>query len=172
MKYFVVDTNVAVVANGNAPQADNACIAACVDALDTVRRNRILLDDSFRILHEYVANLHPTGQPGPGDAFLKWVFNVQADVRHCECVRITPRDGADDFNEFPNDPDLLRFDRSDRKFVAVALASRRDPKVLNAVDSDWGDYHRALMRHGVRVEFLCPQHVSGHSKDRRKRGKG
>ena len=170
MKYFVVDTNVGVVANGAAPQADEECRDVCIGALERVRRNRILLDEELRILGEYLQRLNLAGQPGPGDAFLKWVFEVQADTRHCERIEITPREGAeDDFEEFPQDESLKGFDPADRKFVAVALASGRHPLVLNAVDSDWGHYHSSLKRHGVQVEFLCPQHVSENSKPPRKR---
>jgi hypothetical protein len=50
-------------------------------------------------------------------------------------------------------------DLSDRKFVAVALASGSAPDLLNAVDSDWAEYYPALTRHGIRLTFLCPQHV-------------
>src|SRR5207245_8723519 len=65
-----------------------------------------------------------------------------------------------DFAEFPRDPALEGFDLSDRKFVAVARASRHSPTVLNAVDSDWRIYEEPLKRHGVEVEFLCPHLVS------------
>jgi len=58
-----------------------------------------------------------------------------------------------------NVPALAGFDRSDRKFVAMALASGSTPDVLNAVDSDWADYFAALARNGVKLKFLCPQHV-------------
>jgi len=50
---------------------------------------------------------------------------------------------------------LARFDRSDRKFVAVALASQLNPNVLNATDTDWWHYRECLAKHGVRVVFLC-----------------
>jgi hypothetical protein len=56
---------------------------------------------------------------------------------------------------FPR-PRLGGFDRSDRKFVAVARASAHGPMIVNAVDTDWWIYRVALQRHGVRVEFLCP----------------
>jgi hypothetical protein len=161
MSAFVVDTNVPVVANGKSEQADPACVIACIEALGEVRaKGLIAIDDHMRILQEYMNNLSMSGQPGPGDLFMKWVWTVQADVARCEQVPLTARDEeSSDFAEFPNDPDLAGFDRSDRKFVAVALASRNSSQVLNAVDSDWATHHRALARNGVRVHFLCPQHV-------------
>jgi hypothetical protein len=161
MNAFVADTNVPVVANGRSEQADADCVIACIDALGAIVANGIVvLDDAMRILHEYMSNLSMAGQPGAGDAFMKWVWSVQADVERCERVHLTRRClESDDFDEFPDDIDLVAFDRSDRKFVAVALASRKKPTVLNAVDSDWAQSYNGLARHGIKVDFLCPQHV-------------
>ena len=61
------------------------------------------------------------------------------------------------FEEFPDSARLSSFDRSDRKFVAVALASGSSPKVLNAADTDWWDHRQALEENGVDVVFLCPE---------------
>jgi hypothetical protein len=154
---LVVDTNVPVVANGRTPQAGPACVLACIDALDDLRlHNRVVLDSLGRILQEYRNNLSASGQPGVGDAFFKWVWQNQANTTHCETVEIHPRRNGEDYEEFPDDPELARFDRSDRKFVAVALASRLNPPIYNAVDSDWWDFRDALAAHGVTVRFLCP----------------
>jgi hypothetical protein len=161
MPAFVVDTNVPIVANGRS-HADPACVIACVNALLDVRSDGVVvLDDAMRILSEYMNSLSLAGEPGAGDAFMKWVWSVQADENLCERVIITPRAGndADDFEEFPDDPDLAAFDRSDRKFVAAALASLREPVILNAVDPDWAESHDALARNGLTIRFLCPQHV-------------
>ncbi len=161
MSHVVLDTNVAVVANRRADHADPSCVRACLDALAVVREQTLLLDDGRRILREYLDNLSSTGQPGAGDAFVKWVLTVQADPRHCRTIPITPlRNHPDDFEEFPRDAALADFDRSDRKFVAVALASGLHPPILNAVDSDWRDHGAALQRHGVQVRFLCPHLVA------------
>jgi hypothetical protein len=119
------------------------------------------MDDGMRILREYLGNVNRSGQPGPGDAFAKWVWESQADERSCERVILHSRfeHGAEHFAEFPDDPDLVVFDLSDRKFVAVALASANYPDLLNALDSDWAENHKALTRNGLRIRFLCPQHV-------------
>jgi hypothetical protein len=63
--------------------------------------------------------------------------------------------------QFPNDERLVGFDRSDHKFVAVALAHPERPPILNAVDADWWYYREELARHGIRVEFLCPNAMPG-----------
>ena len=69
---------------------------------------------------------------------------------------MAPND-ARGFEEFPGAPSLAGFDMDDRKFVAVALASGTGPEILNASDTDWWDFREPLERHGVRVNFLCPE---------------
>ena len=122
MTNYVVDTNLPVVANGKSRQADNACVLACINELETLYRDgKIVLDQSGLILTEYMNNLSLSGQPGPGDYFMKWVYNIHANASRCEQVNITPMPSdPSNFNEFPRDPALARFDRKDRKFVAVA----------------------------------------------------
>ena len=68
-----MDTNVAVVANGKAQQADQHCILKCIDRLRHIRDECLLLDNRNLILDEYRKNLNPSGQPGPGDRFFSWL---------------------------------------------------------------------------------------------------
>lgn len=117
------------------------------------------MDQGRHILREYTRQLRSEGQPGVGDAFLKWVLTNQANPLRCRHVPITlapDREDENDFVEFPIDPRLAGFDRSDRKFVAVARSHPEHPPILNAVDTDWRDYHEILAEHQVAVAFLCP----------------
>ncbi len=162
MKAFVVDTNVLVTANGRAVHASPACVLASTRHLEDLKRNGLLvIDDGWRIIREYQQQVSPSGQPGMGDAFLKWVLVNQANTARVERVALTPRedgdDGAEDFVEFPVDPALAGFDPADRKFVAAARASKHYPSVVNATDTDWWEYGEALQRNGVRIVFLCPE---------------
>ncbi len=158
MTAVVVDVNVPIVANGKTEQADLDCVEACLTALVEARNQGVIVFDSqHRILAEYRKYLSPSGQPGPGDLFMKWVWTNQTNPSHCEQVDITVRDGdEEDFEEFPDDPTLANFDRADRKYVAVVIASQRCPKLLNASDTDWWDYRTPLQNHGVEIDFLCP----------------
>jgi hypothetical protein len=156
MTAFVVDTNVPIVANGRSPQAGPSCVLACINALDDLRlHHSIVLDHLGRILDEYRRHLSGKGQPGVGDAFFKWAWQNQGNADRCELVEVHPRGNGEDYEEFPDDPELARFDPSDCKFVAVALASQLDPTVLNATDTDWWHYRECLKKHGVRIAFLC-----------------
>jgi len=162
---LIVDTNVPIVANKAAPQASEACVLACIARLkdiappkDIESQHILVLDDDWHILGEYQRKLRSEGQSGAGDDFLKWVLINRSNPDRCEQVHITPcQDDSEEqcFREFPSDPELANFDRSDRKFVATALAHRDHPPILNAVDPDWRQYQSALERHRVRIEFLC-----------------
>jgi hypothetical protein len=154
----VVDTNVAIVANEKCEQAEPECVIACINALRSLVQNeRVVLDDKLLIFNEYKGYFSFKGQPGVGDYFFKWVWENQANKERCEIVTITPRGSSQtDFEEFPDDPDLAGFDQSDRKFVAVALASQSSPIIFEAVDSDFWSFRIVLQRNGVRIGFLCP----------------
>ena len=155
---FVVDTNVPISANYNqTPQAGPACVLACIDSLEHIQNEGILLiDDKYLIFQEYDTYFNHSGQPGAGDRFFRWFVLNQGNPQYCRIISINPHPNRE-FAEFPDDPALTSFDRSDRKFVAVALASGTAPEILNATDTDWWHHHQALRYHGVNVTFLCPE---------------
>ena len=168
----VVDTDVAVVANRRSEQASADCVRMCVQRLERITKetDQLVLDDQWRIIREYQNNLRSEGQPGVGDAFLKWVLTNWKNPKRCQLVTITQvGNNETDFREFPSDPALKGFDRSDRKFVAVALAHSQHPPILQAVDSKWWKVKEALERNSVKVEFLCPHDMQRLQTSKRKR---
>lgn len=164
MTSVIVDTNVGVVANGRDAHASPTCMIACVDALEQIVQgeDRLVLDADWEILQEYLRHMRSTGQPGPGDVFLKWALTNWTNPDRCECVPLERT--ADGYARFPADPDLVKFDPSDRKFVALALTSDAQPPILNAVDSGWWEFRVALQRVGVEVRFLCPEELRKHGR--------
>lgn len=153
--YVIIDTNVPVVANGNASQASLSCRKMCVERIKRVLNSKetLVIDDKWLVIKEYKQQLSESGQPGIGDQFLKWVLrhHLQYIVR----VPINPTQTDKQFDEFPDDKELAKFDLSDRKFVAIAIAHPQHPPILNATDSDWLFYHDVLAKYDVEVEFLC-----------------
>jgi len=152
----LVDTNVAVVANGRSDQADDALIEKCIDAiLEVTGQGGLVLDAGGLIFEEYRDNLSLSGQPGTGDAFLKWVHDHQWNVELCERRSITCLDEDEQvFAEFPPAEALKEFDRSDRKFVAVANAAEPKRPILQAVDFKWWGWKDTLADVGIEVVFL------------------
>lgn len=157
--HYLIDTNVPLVANG-ASDAHLTCVLAAIQRLRQLQQQEILvLDDTFLIIKEYQKQLSPTGQPGVGDAFLLWVWRNHTNPQHCELVTIEP-DPDKGFVAFPDDPDLRRFDPSDRMFVAATLIHPARPIIVNATDTDWHKDREALERNGIHVEFICPEEMA------------
>ncbi len=156
MTAFVVDTNVAIAANGRETHADLQCQRSCVERLATVvREETIAIDDAGLIFDEYARHLSRSGQPGVGDLFLKHVFDHQYQPGRIR--RVTLRRSADTRRGFEDLPENT-LDPSDRKFLAVAVVA--GAAVLNATDSDWDEQTALLNQLQVQVHQLCPQHAS------------
>lgn len=150
MKRRVVDTNVAIVANGRNTTASLTCRRAAVEALASLLyAGRIVVDQAGDMLDEYRRYCSPKGEPGIGDRFFREVLtNYAGRVERLDLPKRT--DGS--YVDFPSDPDLCQFDHSDRKFAA--LARRSGAAVMNATDSDWLHHRVALVRNGIRIDFV------------------
>jgi hypothetical protein len=148
----VVDTNVCIVANGRSTNASLACRLAAVEFLDAlIRRGRAVLDLGGEIQEEYRRYLRPSGQPGVGDRFFQEILNsAPSRVERIELLR-NPDTG--EYLDFPDDPALAEFDRSDRKFAAAGR--KAGAPVANAVDRGWFEHIAALTAANISVQFVC-----------------
>lgn len=148
----VADTNVLIVANGRDTHADDRCQLNCIIAIDQIRADGIAaLDDGGLIMDEYETYCNHSGSPGVGDVFFKYLFDNQYAQSRVTLVVISPiEDPERGFGELPENS----FDRSDRKFMAVAVAG--PATVINATDSDWSEHADLMDRLAVTVEQLCP----------------
>ncbi|RST86484.1 hypothetical protein EJC49_10915 [Aquibium carbonis] len=157
MVYAVIDTNVLLVANGNHEGISDECRQRCIERLLMQQKRGItVIDDCFHILREYQNKTHPNQPKGVGDVFLKWLLQNQRNQTYVEQVTITEI-GSDQFVEFPDQRLEPHFDAPDRKFAAVANAHPEKPKILQAADCKWLDWWETLRKHGIAVEFLCPE---------------
>ena len=150
---FVIDVNVAVVANIRESDAPQDCIQSCINLFKKIFDGDIVVLDSMGlILEEYRNRLRSSGQPGIGDAFMKYVHDNSYNPERCEMVDLTPIVGSTRlFHEYPVDPALVSFDPNDKKYVAVACASSLAPEIANAVDTDWWEFRGPLKKNGYRI---------------------
>jgi len=157
----VVDTNVATTANGANQGAPQACVVNSAKALQAVMGSgHVFLDQAGKIVREYRANLGASGQPGPGDAFLKWLLTHEWNDARCTRVPITPKpEDPEDYVELPTPSDGTVYDRSDRKFLAVSAAHEEHPPILQAFDSKCWGWQLALAKIGVSIHFVCPAEI-------------
>ena len=166
---FVVDTNVLLVANEQHPGVSPECVIACIEALENLRlRGVVVIDDQYEILSEYRQRTSPNTGNRVGDAFLKWLYQNSGNPDRVECVRIEQHSRRG-YVGFPEDEDLDNFDRADRKFVAVASVHSDRPLILQAADSRWTQWAGSLAKHGISVQFLCPEDIARFALRRERR---
>jgi hypothetical protein len=118
-----------------------------------MRSGRIAIDDAWEIIREYQARMRSSGQPGPGDAFLKWVLVNQANSTRCHRVDITG---------IALPERLAGFDPADRKFIQ-ATPGCPHPRIAEAVDGLWWKRRADFEAVGIEVKFLCPDEIKANS---------
>jgi predicted nucleic acid-binding protein len=154
---IVVDTNVAIAANGRSTHACARCQLECVEILERLTahnsRRTICLDELDLLLSEYRPHLNYNGQPGVGDAFYKFIHDHKYSGRRISLVKINANDDPKrGFDELPeNDIDM-----SDRKILAIAVVG--GAKIVNALDNDWHEKRDFMEKMKVEVIQLCPEH--------------
>ncbi len=161
-KKWIVDTNVPLTANLNEGQCTSKdlerCVDACIMAVEHIVNEGILvIDDNDEILQEYLNNLPKNKKSGVGTAFFIWVITNAWNKSKIERVPI--RKTGDEYTNFPPHIDLEKFDPSDKKFVATANAHPDKPPILQATDSKWWGWQKALNEKGITVQFLCSDYV-------------
>jgi len=164
----IVDTNVILVANGQHDDVMPDCVIACTRRLQSIMADgRTAIDDAFEILREYQNKTQPKTGNRPGDAFVKWLLQNNANRHRCDQIAIKANSQRG-YDEFPEDDRLANFDPPDCKFVAVAAAHPEHPPILQAADSKWLGWETALKDHGITVDFLCPADVGRFQDNKRK----
>jgi hypothetical protein len=153
--WMVVDTNVLLVAEGQSSYTLK-CRASCVQILvDIQKKHVIVLDADREILSEYGSKLEEKkGQRGAGYEFWKWLVNTRLSHDRCDHVPLT-KHPVRGYEEFPDHADLKDFDRSDRKFVTVAAAHGKKPKIVQAGDSKWWGWRNPLIDCGIELNLPC-----------------
>ncbi len=109
---FVIDTNVAIVANGRKDDLPSDipknCINESIEKIKNVTEKNycLVVDAADEIFYEYIKSpyLSLRGQPGIGDKFVKWVHDHQFNPSKVARVEITKSGSS--YKEFPDHPDL------------------------------------------------------------------
>lgn len=159
MPHVVIDTNVILAANKQHKDLSPECVTACMLRLAEIQSAGIVvIDDLFRILGEYLHKTQPNQAKGVGDVFLKWLLQNKSNASRCHEVTLTEGPPSE-FVEFPLPALASIFDPPDRKFVAAANKHPNKPKILQASDCKWLNWHGQLAAAHITVEFICPADV-------------
>lgn len=160
MPHKIIDTNVPLTAAGDNDAADEACQLACVQTLQRIFKGDIavVIDAEGEAYREYRDNMHPDPKGGLAGQFLMYLINHRHDSTRFYRVKLRKNvDGQ--YEDYPHDEALLEFDRSDRKWVAMAIRfkedTQKDAPIVNAADRDWRLFQSQLENWDVQLEFLC-----------------
>lgn len=149
----IIDTNVAVIANGQNNDVVQSCYNACVRFIITAKASRVIvIDDGDEVRSEYAKAIADRRPHELGAHFLFHILNHQYDPAKVRRVALT-KDGNGNFIDFPNVPELSTFNHSDRKFAA--LSKNTGIEVTHAADSDWCDFLTPLQANGINITHLC-----------------
>lgn len=166
MKHLIIDTNVPLKAADMHPNdaLDRLCSKKCLKFIKELMESDdiVVLDTEREILKEYQKNINTNSQDNVASQFLMWLYR-KISTQNVELHKIT-KTGDNDYAEFPASQKLKGFDRSDRKFVALAVAHPHHPKIYNGADTDWWDYRDALEENGIHIVFLCEDYMKTKSK--------
>jgi hypothetical protein len=151
----VIDVNVLAAANLRADHISMEDALKCVEFLEAVKQEDgcVSMDEGGLIFEEYSKYASHKGQPGTGDIFFKWLWDNQGVESKCEKVIITTHEERG-FTVFPDSPSLHQFDMDDRKHLAVAVASKNAPDIVNATDSDWWYFQDVFEGLGIKIKQL------------------
>lgn len=147
MNDLVVDTNVLLVASAahpfspfddtHVPLAEQQTVFDWLAAFRSDPDRRLVLDDLLRIYDEYRNKL--TDQDyGLQVVHEKMINPYFVSLAWDGAVAVVP-------------PAFQRFDASDRKLLAAALADPAAICIVNAADSDWLEIEEELAAAGIRV---------------------
>ena len=128
---------------------------SCVEFLKQIVEgsDRLAIDDRWEIIREYKHDLHSSGQPGPGDRFLRWVLINYANPERVAQIDICAISAPQP---------LEGFDPSDIKFIRTALGCAK-PQIAQATDGLWW-YRRAdFQAGGIELLFLCEAEIKLNS---------
>lgn len=150
----VLDTNVLLVASASdpaspfndsahVPLAEQRTVLKWLSEFRKDRSRHLVLDSQREIMREYKKQLR------------KDDYGYQLFIEKLQTARFHPIELDETGSaRLPEPLQTEVKDRSDRKFVAVALADAGESSLVNACDTDWYDCEATLMQAGINVEQI------------------
>ena len=163
---YIVDTNVPLkAAQRPENEIDKACASACLNFISDLMKSKdtLVIDSQWEILNEYLKYYENSRQDTVATEFFKWVLQNIRTTKRIDMHNIT-KTAENTYVEFPSSSELVGFDLSDRKFVALAIAHPAHPPICNGSDTDWWIYRNALSKQGIKIKFLCKEYMIAKTK--------
>lgn len=160
-KDYIVDTNVPLGAVNTENSVPISCQQKCVSLISSILNGqaRAVIDDKNEAIKEYRNKMYP--DPNPSAPIASWfLMYILTEYREDRVLRLPLTQNEEGhFTTYPDDPRLASFDLSDKKWIALAKAYEEqfgEPvPIVNATDSDWLHFEKALKENGLIIELLC-----------------
>ena len=157
-----------MTAAGKNAEASPRCELECEEVVNRVLKGEIevVLDEGDTIMAEYRRNIHPDPNGTRAGQFLMYLFLNKHRPSRIHRVRLETNDRGH-FFDYPDNEDqwstevprCKRFDPNDKKWVALAVAFKRetgsDAPIVNAADRCWLAFEPHLEAAAVTLEVLC-----------------
>lgn len=164
----IVDTNVALTADGANSLASKVCQRSCISVIRRVLSGEIafVIDENNEVLREYRKNIYPDYKGSLAEQFMIHALTYQFFEGRVKRIKLE-KNAADQFEDYPDNEDnwttsdsrCKRFDPDDKKWVALALRFKSetgtDAPIVNAADRCWIAFESHLKSADVILETLC-----------------
>lgn len=154
---IIMDTNVAVKAatpwqdcKDEELYVQKKC-AEFIGRFVTDPGSKLVLDLDYEIIKEY-RNRIPRNTD-LGKIFWRWFNTYIGQISFDDMIKLE-KDSDGNYVMFPLEERTVKFDMSDRKFVALARAHTEQPPIIEATDGKWLGYKDVFEEYGVHIEFL------------------
>ncbi len=168
MRHNIIDTNVPLTAAGFNSEASADCALICEEVINGVIRGEIavVIDREESAIAEYRQNIYPDPKGTRAGQFLMFLLMNRHRPSRVRSIELE-RDANGLYMDYPDRHDLWTsddercesFDANDKKWVALAVAFRRetgdDAPIVNAADRCWLAFNSHLESAGVKLEILC-----------------
>ena len=156
MAEYVVDTNVWVMVDFDVSTAtleELDCATGCRRWLREFINgtDKLVVDLDYKIIREYRDNIAKGGLAN------QWLNRLETQPRDLRLIELQIQYDEYGFGIVP--PEVAIHDLKDRKWVAVALAHKPTPPIVNATDPDWTEDKAMLAEVGIQVQELCAAYI-------------
>lgn len=161
MNYYVIDANVMLTAGkrlADIPDELLECWRGCIDFIRNIihEKAKIVVDDAWEVLKEYDNTRTIIGYPNASGNFYQYVMTNQ--MQHLSFIHLN-KTGEYEYEKYPDDQNLKSFDRSDKKYIALAYNHDNKPPIIEATDSKWWGIKKNLEAQGIGLQFVDEKYI-------------
>ena len=153
----MIDTNVILLAGTmvkDVPNDQLKCYQKCIIFLNELMKQNdsVLVDAEGRVITEYKSHFRLIPYPNMADYFFRYAMSHSV-FYHLE--ELSPNE----YEYYPESPELRAFDAPDRKFIALAYGYGNNTPIVEAADSKWWGIREEIRKTGIELIFIDEEYI-------------